>query len=214
MRHRFGLLLFATLCANTVACAGADGAQGQTGEEGPEGPMGDVGPRGARGPAGAMGSEGPEGTPGVPGASGSEGPIGPPGSRGDAGPPGPPGPPGPQGPQGPQGPRGPAGIARVVARSGVVTVPDDPPGNTSYQDVYCKQGELVVGGGYQGSNTIYIPDNTMAFSDVAVVTSMPIVDGAAPSDGATPTGWRFAVSRIAQGFPEKINVYVLCAAGT
>jgi hypothetical protein len=80
--------------------------------------------------------------------------------------------------------------------------------------MHCKQGELVVGGGYQGSNTTFFPDNTMAFSNIAVVTSMPIADGAAPSDGAAPTGWRFGLFRTVRTAPEKITVYVLCAAAT
>ena len=85
-------------------------------------------------------------------------------------------------------------------------------GGIYYQDVQCNQGELAVGGGYESPPTTFVRDNSMAISNFAVFTSMPIVGRVAPSDGATPTGWRFGLFRNVQNNTDKVTVYVLCAA--
>lgn len=93
--------------------------------------------------------------------------------------------------------------------------PQSSAGGTYYQDVQCKKGELVVGGGYQLPNSPQPLSNTTTIPNIAIFMSEPIADnGAAAPDGATPTGWHFGLYRTLQSGTDRVTVYALCAVAT
>ena len=111
------------------------------------------------------------------------------------------GPQGPQGPQGIQGPQGPAGATNVVTRRTDNIVPA---GGVERHTVQCAAGEVAVGGGAGFGG--------FAFDDRIIVFSEPIeADGTIPEAGERPTGWS-AGGGNASGFPQVMNVHVLCAS--
>jgi len=118
---------------------------------------------------------------------------------------------GPQGPQGPQGPAGPTGVAKVVTRRVQFTFPEDngATGQVLEDDVQCLAGETVVGGGYE----IVQNASTGGQPLTIVLDSRPAgPTGAAPANGATPTGWFAQARRNTDVFAQDVVVYVLCAS--
>jgi Collagen triple helix repeat (20 copies) len=87
----------------------------------------------------------------VTGAEGPAGPAGPQGPQGETGATGAQGPAGPAGPAGPQGPQGPAGTvsgSQIVSNAASVAAV-----TTITVSVSCPAGTILLGGGYQVSNT-------------------------------------------------------------
>jgi hypothetical protein len=111
----------------------------QIGPQGPAGPAGAVGPAGPAGSQGEQGIQGPPGEKGEPGPQGIQGPPGPKGDTGDVG---------PAGATGPEGPQGPAGVLRIypVHRSYRAA-----PGECVSLVVYCDNGDMVTGGGFDSN---------------------------------------------------------------
>jgi hypothetical protein len=108
---------------------------------------------------------------------------------------------GPQGPPGVQGPQGPAGATNVVARRTNALVPDQ---GSETAVASCLPGERAVGGG---------AGITAAFTqDAAIFRNEPREeDGSLPEDGEVATKWG-AVGVNDSGFPQVMNVHVLCAS--
>ncbi|HUR49387.1 MAG TPA: hypothetical protein VMY88_07690 [Acidimicrobiales bacterium] len=113
-------------------------------QTGPQGPQGIQGPKGDKGDTGETGAQGPQGVKGDTGPQGLKGDTGPQGAKGDTGAQGPAGAKGDRGPQGIQGPAGAGGVSgyEVIARK----VDKSDPGS-SFVQVVCSPGKVVVGGG-------------------------------------------------------------------
>ena len=126
------------------------------------------------------------------------GPVGPAGATGPAG---------PAGAIGPAGPRGEAGATTVITRAETLRVMDGAYGDA---DVYCREGERLVGGG----GGMALPDQD-SYGPVPYATetrlSTPVDAGGSPiADGGTAIGWRLA-ARNADDDPRDLHVFALCA---
>jgi hypothetical protein len=130
-------------------------------------------------------------------------PAGPQGAQG------PQGPAGATGPQGVQGPEGPAGATNVVVREAVVQ--DIGMNAFADEEVQCEEGERATGGGggFVNNDTDTFQSN---HTETDVRLSSPVdVDGDAPDEGETPTGWRLAAQHLGGGLRD-LRVYAICAA--
>ncbi len=101
----------------------------------------------------------------------------------------------------------------VVTRTTSFTFPEDNGSTGQYlsDDVQCNAGEVVVGGGSELSNNV----SSSSQPNVIVVHNRPATStGAAPANGAAPTGWYVQARRNTDTFATTVTVYVLCASET
>jgi hypothetical protein len=186
-----------TLCSNprtrvvhsspSGRCAGNE-RKVVVGDRGARGATGPQGPTGAAGPTGAMGTTGVTGATGTTGATGpSGGPTGPTGAAGSTGALGPTGPTGPTGATGTTGATGATGSAGVNAFHKVVSSSSGAP--TGQLTATCAPGEVVTGGGFNGT------------SDVDVIVSAP-----------SSTGNAWSVSFVFN--TGTVTATAICVAGT
>lgn len=139
---------------------------------------------------GAAGPRGPAGAPGQPGADGKPGPAGPQGGAGPAGPPG---------TAGPAGATGLTGAAQL-------TLTQDTTASHTYQltaqsptmsdDLYCPPGDIVIYGGYTGSDEI--------------VTSSMWLPATNLNGGTYGEGWQLAAQLIPGDSTGSVTLNMLC----